>query len=92
MKQTRVEILDLYKNYEDVVEYFTFKFPKVLAKKMFNIGEGSYNFTLSEVTDVLSIEECSNLDIHDYYLITTSLGYNVKKVGCGKNVTLTFYL
>ena len=90
--ETKVEMLSCYKNYQDVINYFICKFPKVLAKKMFDIGEGSYNFTLSEIDDLLYLKEQSNLDIHEYYLITTSLGYNVKKIGCGKNVTLTFYL
>lgn len=92
MTPVKTEMLRLYKNYEDVIEYFNYEFPKVLAKKMFDIGEGSYNFTLSEIDNLLSLKERSNLDFHDYYLITTSLGYNVKKIGCSKNVTLTFYL
>lgn len=90
--EIKVEMLSHYKNYQDIINYFVCEFPKVIAEKMFHIGEGSYNFTLNEISTIHSIKEVSNLDIHDYYLITKSLGYEVKKVGCGKNTTLTFYL
>ena len=90
--EIKVGMLNHYKNYQDVINYFVCKFPKVLAKKMFDIGEGSYNFTLNEINTLLSIEDISSLDIHDYYLITVSLGYSVKKGGSIKDTNLTFYL
>ena len=91
MKQVKVEMLDLYENYEDIIEYFTFNFPKVLAKKMFDIGEDCYIFSLEDLKNTIKVDTGCNFDIDDFFLITKALGYNVKR-NLGKNVTLTFYL
>lgn len=95
MTPVKTEMLRLYKSYEDVIEYFNYDFPKVLAKKMFDIGEDCYTFTFKELEDINKVATGWGFDIDGYYLITKSLGYNVKKFNNNNPLsptTLTFYL
>lgn len=93
MKQVKVEMLDLYKNHEDVIEYFNYEFPKVLAKKMFNIGESSYTLTFKQLEEIIGLDTGSGFCIKDYCLITKALGYDVVvDYEMDYPYTLTFYL